>query len=171
MNTNNKTVRIVGALFLTSNVVFILGAFVFVEPTLSAPDYLTLVSANRTQVVLGALLELINGVAYVGIAVLMFPILRQRFESMALGYVGFRVMEFVMQTLSDLSPLSLLTLSEGFVRAGALEASSFQTLGSLLLAERYWAFQMVSITLVLGALLFYTILGSARVLTQVRRVI
>jgi len=76
-----------------------------------------------------------------------------------------------MQTLSDLSPLSLLTLSEGFVRAGALEASAFQTLGSLLLAERYWAFQMVSITLVLGALLFYTILGSARVLTQVRRVI
>ena len=166
MNTNNKTVRIVGALFLTSNVVFILGAFVFVEPLLSAPDYLTLVSANRTQVVLGALLELINGVAYVGIAVLMFPILKQRFESMALGYVGFRVIEFVMQTLSDLSPLSLLALSGEFVRAGAPEASSFLTLGSLLLAERYWAFQMVSITLVLGALLFYTMLYRSKLIPR-----
>jgi len=159
MNTNNKTARIVGALFLTSNVTFILGAVVFVESILGAPDYLILVSANRTQVVLGVLLELINGIAYVGIAVLMFPILKQRFESMALGYVGFRIVEFVMQTLSDISPLSLLTLGEEFVRAGAPEASSFQTLGTLLLAERYWAFQMLSITFGLSVLMFYYMLS------------
>jgi hypothetical protein len=46
-------------------------------------------------------------------------------------------------------------LSEEFVRAGAQEASSFQSLGALLIAERYWAFQMVSITFGLGALIFY----------------
>ena len=156
----------VGALFLFSNVTFLLGAFVFVEPILGAPDYLTLVSANRTQVVLGALLELVNGIAYVGIAVLVFPILRQRFESMALWYVGFRIIEFVMQTLSDISPLSLLTLSEEFVRAGAPEPSSFQALGTLLLAERYWAFQMVTIALVLGALMFYYMLYQSRLIPR-----
>jgi hypothetical protein len=166
MNVNGNTARIVGALFLFSNVTFILGAFVFVEPILSAPDYLTLVSANRTQVILGALLELINGVAYLGIAVLMFPILKPRFQSMALGYVGFRIIEFVMQTLSDLSPLSLVTLSEEFVRAGAPGASSFQTLGTLLLAERYWAFQMVSITLGLGALMLYYMLYRSRLIPR-----
>jgi len=156
----------VGALFLTSNVVFILGAVVFVEPILGAPDYLTLVSANRTLVVLGVLLELINGIAYLGIAALMFPILKQRFESMALGYVGFRIIEFVMQTLTDLSPLALLTLSEEFVRAGAPEASSFQALGTLLLAERHWAFQMVSIALGLGALMFYTMLYQSKLIPR-----
>jgi hypothetical protein len=166
MNTNNKTARIVGALFLASNVTFLLGAFVFVEPILGAPDYLTLASANRTQVVLGALLELVNGIAYVGIAVLVFPILRQRFESMALWYVGFRIIEFVMQTLSDLSPLSLVRLSEEFVRAGAAESSSFQALGTLLLAERYWAFQMVTIALVLGALIFYYMLYQSRLIPR-----
>ena len=166
MNANRKTARIVGALFLISNVVFILGAVVFVEPILGAPDYLTLVSANRAQVILGVLLELINGVAYLGIGVLMFPILKQRFESMALGYVGFRIIEFVMQTLSDLSPLSLLTLSEEFVRAGAPAASSFQALGTLLLAERSWAFQMVSITFGLGALLFYTMLYQSKLVPR-----
>ena len=166
MNTNRKTARIVGALFLFSNVTFILGAVVFIEPILGAPDYLSQVSANRAQVVLGVLLELINGVAYLGIGVLMFPILKQRFESMALGYVGFRIIEFVMQTLSDLSPLSLLTLSEEFVRAGAPEASSFQALGTLLLAERSWAFQMVSITLGLGALLFYYTLYQSKLVPR-----
>jgi hypothetical protein len=166
MNANRKTAIMVGALFLLSNVTFLLGAFVFVEPILGAPDYLTLASANRTQMVLGALLEIVNGIAYVGIAVLVFPILRQRFESMALWYVAFRIIEFVMQTLSDLSPLSLVRLSEEFVRAGTPESSSFQAVGTLLLAGRYWAFQMVTFALVLGALMFYYMLYQSRLIPR-----
>jgi len=166
MDTNGKTARIVGASFLLSNVTFILGAVVFVEPILGAADYLSLLSTNRAQVILGVLLELINGVAYLGIGVLMFPILKQRFESMALGYVGFRILEFVMQVLSGLSPLSLLNLSEEFVSAGAPAASSFQVLGTLLLAERNWAFQMVSITFGLGALMFYAMLYQSKLIPR-----
>ena len=166
MKSSKKTARYVGAFFLTSNVVFILGALVFIEPILGAPDYLSLVSANRAQVVLGVLLELINAVAYLGIAVLMFPILKQRFESMALGYIGFRIIESVMQILSGLSPLFLVTLSEEFVRAGASAASSYQTTGIILLAQRYWAFQMVSISLVLGALLFYSMLYQSKLIPR-----
>ena len=165
MNTNNKTARIVGALFLTVNVTFILGA-VLIENILNAPDYLMIVSANKTQVIIGVLLELTNGIAYIGIAVLMFPILKQHNESIVLGYVGFRIIEFVMQILSDLSPLSLVTLSQEFVQAGAPEASSFQTLGTFLLAERAWAFQMVSITFGLGALMFYYVLYQSKLLPR-----
>jgi hypothetical protein len=166
MLTYKNTARFVGAFFLISNVTFILGALVFIEPILGAPDYLNLVSANRTQVILGVLLELINGMAYVGIAVLMLPILKHRFASLAFGYFGFRIIEFVMQTLSDLSPLALLTLSEEFVSAGSPAASSFQTLGTILLAERAWAFQMVSITFGLGALLFYTMLYQSKLIPR-----
>jgi hypothetical protein len=166
MNTSKKIAAIVGALFLFSNVTFILGAIVFIEPMLGAPDYLTLVSAKGPQAVSGVLLELINAVAYVGIAVLMFPILRQRFESVALGYVGLRIIEFVMQILGDISLLSLLTLSEDFVRAGAPASSPFQALGTLLLAERFWAFQMVSITFGLGALMFYYCLYHLRLIPR-----
>jgi len=166
MNARNSTARSVGAFFLFSNVTFILGALILVEPILSAPDYLTLVSANRTRVILGVLLELANGVAYLGIAVLMFAVLRRRFESAALGYVGFRVIEFAMQALSSLGALSLVTLSEEFVGAGAAQASAFQAAGTLLLAERYWAFQMVSLTLPLGALLFYPMLYRSKLIPR-----
>lgn len=166
MNPFRKTAIMVGALFIFSNVTFLLGSFVFVEPILGAPDYLTLASANRTQVVLGALLEFMNGIAYIGIAVLVFPILRQRFESMALWYVCFRVIEFVMQTLSDLSPLALVKLSEQFVSTGAADSASFHALGSLLITERYWAFQMVTFALILGALMFYTMLYRSRLIPR-----
>jgi hypothetical protein len=166
MNAYNRDARIVGALFLVSNITFIVGALVMVEPVLGASDYLNLVAANRAQVILGVLLELANAVAYLGIAVLMFPILSQRFKSLALGYVGLRIIEFIMQALSSLSPLSLLTLSEEFVRAGAPESSSFHSLGVLLLADRYWAFQMVSIMLGLGALLLYYMLYQTKLVPR-----
>jgi hypothetical protein len=165
MNPSKKTARIVGALFLTVNVAFLAGVLTL-ESILGSPDYLAIVSAKRTQVVLGVLLEVINAVAYVGIALLMFPILRERFKSMALGFVGFRILEFVMQILADISPLSLLTVSEEFVSAGAPAGSPFQAIGTLLLAERFWAFQMVSITFVLGALLLYTMLYQSKLIPR-----
>ncbi len=166
MIADRRTAWIVGVLFLISNVTFLVGAVAFIEPMLGAPDYLPILAANRPQVVLGVLLELTNAVAYLGIAVLMFPILRQRYESLALGYVGFRIIEFVMQTLTDLSPLALLSLSEMYVGSGAAQAGSFQALGTVLISGRDWAFQMVSIMLSLGALLFYAMLYQTRLIPR-----
>jgi len=157
MNLSRRTARLVGALFLIVNAAFIAGAM-SIEAILGSPDYLAIISSNRAQIILGVLLEIINGIAYIGIAVLMFPILKKHFESLALGFVGFRIIEFVMQILADLSPLSLLNLSEEFLKAGAPESSIFQTMGASLLADRFWAFQMISITFGLGALFFYIIL-------------
>jgi len=165
MSTHRKTAKIVGALLLTVNTAFIAGVLL-IENVLGSPDYLTLISANRPQVILGVLLEIINGIAYISIAVLMFPILKQRFESLALGFVGFRIIEFVMQILADISPLSLLTLSEEFLRAGAPESSFFQILGASLLADRYWAFQMISITFGIGALLLYYMLYQSKLIPR-----
>ncbi len=84
MNSNRKTARIVGALFLTAMVTSILGAGL-IESVLDAPDYLTGVSANETLVIIGALLELVNGIAVVGIAVFMFPLFKKYSEALALG--------------------------------------------------------------------------------------
>lgn len=165
-NHFNRNARLVGSFFLISNIVFILGAVLFVEPVLSSPEYLSLASANRTQLVTGALLEIANAVAYLGIGALMFPVLRHRFEGMALAYFGLRAIEFVMQVLTDLSPLALVSISEEFAGAGAQGAASFQALGALLLAERSWAFQMISLTLGLGALLFYTMLFRTRLVPR-----
>ncbi len=81
------TATLVGSAFLISNIAFILGAIVMVESILGSPDYLSLITASRAQLILGVLLSFANGLAYVGIAVLLFPILRLRFESPALIYI------------------------------------------------------------------------------------
>lgn len=158
--------RLVGTLFLASNVTFLLGAFVFVEPKLADPNYLTLLAQDNGQVILGALLEIANAVAYVGIAVLVYPIFRPRFPSMALWYVAFRVIEFVMQSISSLSPMVLVSLSEKAVNTGAFGSDALQAAGLLLIEGRAWAFQMVTVSLILGAAVFYTMLYRSKLIPR-----
>ena len=145
MNTYRKTAIIVGVLFLTATATFILGDSILIEPILDDPDYLINVSESKTQVIIGMLIVFIDGLAIVGIAVLMFPILKKRNEPIALGYVGFRITEFAIILVYLVSPLLLITLSQEYVKAGAPDASYFQTLGAVLQAERYWAFRLIYI--------------------------
>ena len=132
MDSNRKTARIVGVLFITSTVAGILSA-VFLEPILNAPDYLINAYANEKQVIIGALLELICAVAFLGIAVMMFPILKKHNENIALGYVVARIFEAIPFVVGVISLLSLLTLSQEYVQAGAPDASHYLPLGTLLL--------------------------------------
>ena len=159
MKTYRKTATLVGSAYLFSNITFILGTIVIVEAILGSPDYLSLISASRAQLALGVLLSFANGLAYVGIAVLLFPILKPRFESLALAYVGFRVVEFITQILADVSPLALLTLA-----GDTNQAVTAQGLGTLLLTERFWAFQMLNLIFSLSAVLLYAMLLRSRLI-------
>jgi hypothetical protein len=159
MSTHRKTAVIVGVLFLTATATFMIGDSMLVEPLLDDPDYLITVSENRTQMVLGVLIAFIDGIAIVGIAVFLFPVFKKHNEPMALGYVGFRVVEFAIIFVYLICPLLLIDLSQEYARAGAGDASHFQTSGALFLAVRYWTLQMIYImngilTLILSYVLY-----------------
>jgi hypothetical protein len=164
MNTHRKTGIIVGVLFLTATVTGMLGDSL-VGSILNAPDYLMNVYPNRTQVIIGALISFILGLAIVGIAVFLFPILRKHNEPIALGYVSIRTAEFAILLVWSISPLLLITLSQEYIKAGGPDASpsgpmgNFQTLGAVLIALRHWGWRLVYIlngvlTLMLAYLLY-----------------
>ena len=136
MNSNKKTARIVGVLFIIGTVAGIL-SFVGMGPQ-GTPDYLVDVSANGDQVITGALLVLLMGVAIAPIPVMLYPILKKYNESLALGYVVFRVLEVVTYFGVVISWLLLVTLSREYVQAGAPDASYYQTLGALVRAVGEW---------------------------------
>ena len=140
MNTNKKTAIIVGVLFITATVTSILSGF-FVE-SLDTPDYLVNVAANENQVLRGMLIQLIWGLAVVGIPVMLFPILKKHDEALTLGFFSLRLIEGVFTIAGIICQLSLLTLSQEFVKAGVLDAADYQASGTLLLALRDWAFMI-----------------------------
>ncbi len=158
MNTYRKTGIIVGVLFLTATVTGMLGDSLG-GSILNAPDYLMNVYPNRAQVVIAVLMSFVLGLAIVGIAVFLFPILRKHNEPIALGYVSIRTAEFAILLVWSISPLLLITLSQEYIKAGDPDASNFQTLGAVLIALRHWAWRLVYIlngvlTLILAYLLY-----------------
>ncbi len=146
MNTNRKNARWAGVFYIIATVApistiffvgFLGGEVAGGEPI---PDYLVNVSANEAQVVIGMLIELVWALAVVGIVVMLFPILRKHNEASALGFSALRFIEAISTIVGSITVLTLLTLSQEFVKAGVPDATHFQTTGDLLLAARDWAF-------------------------------
>lgn len=166
MYSTKKTARIVGVLFITAMVAGML-RYVLLDPILDAPDYLIKVSANENQVIIGALSFFILALALAGIAIVMYPIFKKLNEALALGYVSARIVEGVLFIVAILAILTLWTLSQEFVKAGAPDASYFQTLGELLLAVRYWAYNVLwPIMLGLGGLIFYYLFYKSKLIPR-----
>jgi hypothetical protein len=153
--TSKQSARLAGACFLIAMVTSIAGGLL-IAAVLDAPKDLAGLAGHKPQTMIGVLLELTNGVAVLGIAAAMFPILRAHHPTLAVGYVGNRIIEAVMQVLGSLIPVTLLTFGQQSVPAGVLEDSRLlQALGGLTLSLRAQAFAMLGIFFCLGAFLLY----------------
>ena len=117
MDNNLKTSRIVGSLFIIATVAYSLSA-VLLDPILTSSNYLTDIYANENLVIIGAFLVLIDAVAVAGISIVIYPVLKESNETLALGYVGARIGESVLFSVNVIITLTLLTLSQEFTEAG-----------------------------------------------------
>jgi hypothetical protein len=115
-NSSAITSTIVGVLFITALVSSLLsGVF---SRSIADPDYLRAVFANENRVLIGVLFQLTLTASVVAIPIMMFPILKNHNESLALGYIGARIFEGFFDVVIAISQLLLLTLSREFVKAG-----------------------------------------------------
>ena len=162
--TNHSAARLTGVLFITATVADLLGAAV--RPDLTATDYLAQISSQGNRVAAGALLLLIAAFACAGIAVAMYPILRKASTGLALGSVVFRTMEAVMYVIAVVSLLSLLTLGQQLVSAGAAERASLGAVGGLLLSLREHAALAGVFAFCLGAFLYYCAFFQSRLIPR-----
>jgi hypothetical protein len=156
MNSYRKNAISAGVLFIIADVVGFL-SLPFMGPV-NATDYLVSVSTNANQVATGALLLFIGGAAAIGIAISLYPVLKKYNEGLALGAVGFRTVEGVLDIIAVCGLLLLITLSQQFVKAGAPDSSYFQTLGVLVVAGFHWVINVEKLlAFSIGCLLYYII--------------
>jgi hypothetical protein len=166
MNADRKTAIIVGALFIIATVASLLSTS-FTDSILGASDYLIKISAYQNRVIVGVLFQFISAVTSAGIAISLYPVLRKSNEGLALGSVGFRLIEGVFYIVAALGLLSLLSLSQGYVKAGTPAASYFQILGTLMIAVRNWAnFVFGVISFCLGALMYYYVFYQSKLIPR-----
>lgn len=137
--SSKLSARIVGVLFILAAVTAIVGLALY-DPILNGSDYLKNGSGHANQIIWGAVMELVLAVSAVGTATTMFPILRKYNETIALWHICFRFLEAVIIVVGIISVLSLLTLSQQFVAAGAPDSAAYQASGTVLKAIHDWTF-------------------------------
>jgi len=156
MKTYRWAERIAGALFLIALVASIWGGSL-VDGGLGNPAG---ASASRNPIVAGVLLELVNAIAVLGIAALLWPALSRHNPALAMGYTGNRIVEAIMQVLASTVPLAILTWN------GA-SAAGKEAAGALMMALRaHLVGTMLAIFFGLGALIFYSIVYRSRLLPR-----
>jgi hypothetical protein len=156
MNSHRNYAISAGILFIIADVVGFL-SLPFMGPV-NATDYLVSVSTNANQVTTAALLLFIGGAAAIGIGISLYPVLKKYNEGLALGAVGFRIAEGMLDFVAVIGLLVLITLSQQFVNAGAPASSYFQTLGALVDGGYHWTSNIVKLmAFSIGAMLYYII--------------
>ena len=161
MNTNLHA-KITGILFITATAAGLMSA-IFLGSTLDETDYLNKMASNANQIYLVAFFELVMAFAVAGIAISMYPILKRYNSGMALGAVGFRVLEGALFLVGTMFLLLLLTVSNEFVDAGTNDAY-FQTLGVIFKSNLPWTIGGISFTL--GALLYYLLFYQTKLIPR-----
>jgi hypothetical protein len=139
----------------------------WLESMIGAPDYLVELSSQKAQAVFAVLLELINGLCVLGIAALIFPILRRDNEGLALSYVVLRLIEAVLIVAAVISPLALIALSEEYAAAGTADVSHLPASGAVFQAARtVLAGQLLGIFFGLAALVLFYLLYRTRLVPR-----
>jgi len=165
MNSYRKNAIVAGVLFIIATVTNMLGNL-SIKPILDAPDYLIQISANENLMIIASLLVLISAFASASIAIWLYPTLKKHHEALALGSVGYRVMEGMLYIIGVVALLSLLTLSQEYVTAGASNASLYQISGTLLLTVKTWAGQLSMIAFTIGALMYYIVFYQSKLVPR-----
>ena len=128
-----RTIALVTGVFFVITYITSILALILYGPLLNDPNYIMGAGAD-TQVLWGALLEVILVIANIGSAVTLFPILKRQNEGIALGFVTARVVESIVIAVGIISILAVVTLRQDVAGAAGADAATLVTIGKLLVA-------------------------------------
>ena len=124
MRTTRSNAIITGVLFILASTTAIIGYYLY-GPIIDGPEYLINGAANGNRVILGALNEFILACAASGTGLMLYPHLRKHDESLALGYVCFRLFEAVVITVG-----AVWLIAKGFNAAAITPAPTTVAVGA-----------------------------------------
>ncbi len=103
------------------------------------PGFLTNAAANPTRMSLAALLMIAAGALSIGVTTTAWPIFRRHSPRMALWFVGLSIAAFALAAVESAAVMSMLSLSQEYVKASEADARLFEVVGTAVRYARYWA--------------------------------
>ena len=159
-----RTAFLAGALYLLTFASSI-PAVLVLDPILKDPGYV-LGAGPDTQVIWGAVLDIINALACIGTAVVLYPVVKRQSQALALGFVASRVLEAAILLTGVLSLLAVVTLRQDLAGTAGTDADSLVTVAAGLVAVRDWAFLIGTSLAAPNALLLGTLMYRSRLVPR-----
>lgn len=153
-----RTARIAGVLYLLTFVS--IPTLALYNPVKDHVGTFVLGVGSDTGVMWAALSEVVVGLAGIGTAVVLFPVLKRQSETAALGVVTARLLETTLIFVGVISMLSIVALRSDVAGTAGTNSTSLITTGHSLVAVYSWTFLLsqslmpVVVDLLLGYLLY-----------------
>ena len=141
---------IVGLLFILTMLFGMVDAY-FVAPKMNT--HLSGLHQIQGTILLGVFAVFFMAIGIVGIATVLFPIVRRQSEAIAITYVGFRIVECVLLTLGAILYLILLSASTMNPDVSSLAGNLDTELPRIAMEVKLAAYQLGMIVLGMGSTL------------------
>jgi len=158
------TARVAGALLITATITSLLSTGLL-NPVFSGSDDLVKIAAHQDRIVAGSFFEIIAAFASAGIALSLYPVVRRHGEALALGSVGFRLLEGGLYLVAAVGTLLLLQAGQHAV-AGSPIPPYLRTSGALLQTLRNQAGLIAVLAFYVGASMYYYVFYRARLIPR-----
>ena len=138
MNSDKKTARIIGVIFLT---IFALGVTIYQVlqgPVLFADDFLTKTATHSNQIILSTLLGMLSGILSIIISIILLPIVKRQSDRLGYLYIAFCILQFVGISIDNASVLSILELSKEFAKNELTAIDTITAMGAVFYEKHRW---------------------------------
>lgn len=163
MNLAIRTARFAGLLIIVAMAAGILS----VAPSVDSVQYLKESVNNTNQVITAAAFQFIMGLAYMGVALLFYPLVKQFGKGLAVGFLSFRIIAATLVVIGTLLLLSILALSSEYTKQLPQDGIVLEAVGNMLKISRdYINHVFMIIVLCIGNVLLYLLLIKSRLIPR-----
>jgi len=155
MGTYREISIVVGVLYILG---FVAG-IVSIAPAVDNSDYLAKSAVNSYQINTAAYFQFLMAIFYIGIAIILFPLLKTYNERLAIGFLSFRIIAALFVFIGAIILLLILKLSQEYVKMSPSDSSYFHVIGNLLKTARDLVNHVgMIIILCIGGIMLYIIM-------------
>ena len=158
--------RLIGILLLAHLTGGLVVPFIMLHPLVSPPGFLVSAAGVATQVRAAVLLFFVGSAMAIAVASAGWHVFRRYSSAMALWLVALAVAAFSLQAVDNAHILSMLSLSQEYVSAGAAKAELFQGVALVVGAARKWSHYTFLLTVGCWILLLFTLLYRFRLVPR-----
>ena len=139
--TNHFNAKITGWLFIAAAISSIMGLKLY-DPILTDSNFVLSASHNSSNIILGAICELILVATATGTGIMLFPVLKRYRETIGLAYLSFRILEVVFISIGLVSILTALSISEHYTNGIIQNKDDAQNLMMTFIYLHKWTFMI-----------------------------